>query len=305
MTRGPSHDPLPASGDELHRPGDTVGDFVLDAVLGEGAMGIVFRGHPARGGAPVALKFLRGEALDRPDLRKRFDREARALAELRHPNVLGVVALGVDLEIPYLVTELLVGRTLESLLVETRLEPARALAIADQLLAGLGCAHAHGIIHRDVKPENVFLATNDGLERVKLIDFGLVRFGSNASLGPSSVLTAMGTLMGSPAYIAPEQGYGEEATERSDVYSAGVVLYELLTGAWPFVAEEISDMIRAHALAPVPPLAESRPELEVSPELDALVHKALAKKPKERFADAQEMQRALRALKRPAARLLM
>lgn len=287
------------------RPGDTVGDYVLESVLGEGAMGIVFRGRSLRGGLPVAMKFLRGEALDREELRKRFDREARALAELSHPNVLHVHALGMDGEIPYMVTELLVGRTLESLLVETRLPPERALAIADQILAGLGCAHAHGIIHRDVKPENVFLVSLAGAECAKLIDFGLVRFGQNASMGPSSVLTAMGTMMGSPAYMAPEQGYGEETTERSDVYSAGVVLYELLTGAWPFVAEEISDMIRAHALAPVPPLQESRPELEPKRELEAVVMKALAKRPKDRYANAQEMQRALRAVRPPAAKLVM
>jgi serine/threonine-protein kinase len=280
-----------------------VGDFVLHSVLGEGAMGIVYRGRSIHTGAPVALKFLRGEALTRPDLRKRFDREARALAELRHPNVLEVIALGMDGDVPYMVTELLVGETLEALLQNTRLEPLRALAIADQILGGLGCAHAHGIIHRDVKPENVFLV-GGRYGTAKLIDFGLVRFGQNASMGPSSVLTVMGTMMGSPAYMAPEQGFGEETTERSDVYSAGVILYELLTGAWPFVAEEISDMIRAHALAPVPPLTESRPELEVSPALEAVVTRALAKKPKDRFKDAQEMQRALRAVRSPAARLV-
>jgi serine/threonine-protein kinase len=290
---------------QARRLGDTIGEFVLEAVLGEGAMGIVYRGRAVRGGKQVAMKFLQGEALSRPDLRKRFDREARALAELHHPNVLEVVALGMDGDAPYMVTELLVGRTLESLLVETRLEPARALAIADEILGGLGYAHAHGIIHRDVKPENVFLVATPKGERAKLIDFGLVRFGHNASMGPSSVLTAMGTMMGSPAYMAPEQGFGEETSERSDVYSAGVVLYELLTGAWPFVAEEISDMIRAHTLAPVPPLQESRPELEVKPELEAVVMKALAKKPKDRFANAQEMQRALRAVKAPGAKLVM
>jgi serine/threonine protein kinase len=281
-----------------------VGEFVLESVLGEGAMGIVYRGREVSSGKPVAMKFLRGEALARPDLRKRFDREARALAELRHPNVLEVIALGMDGDSPYMVTELLVGETLETLLQGVRLEPLRALAIADQILGGLGCAHAHGIIHRDVKPENVFLS-GGRYGVAKLIDFGLVRFGQNASMGPSSVLTVMGTMMGSPAYMAPEQGFGEETTERSDVYSAGVVLYELLTGAWPFVAEEISDMIRAHALAPIPPLGESRPELEASAGLEAVVTKALAKKPKDRFKDAQEMQRALRAVKTPAARLIM
>jgi serine/threonine-protein kinase len=286
-----------------HRAGDTVGDFVLESMLGEGAMGVVFRARRTRDGARAAIKFLRGDALERADLRKRFEREARALREIAHPNVLAVLAYGRDGEIPYLATELLEGRTLDSLLSGTRLDPDRALAIADQVLSGLGCAHHHGIIHRDVKPENVFLVKDGIHERAKLIDFGLVRFGDNARGGAASVLTAMGTLMGSPAYMAPELGFGQEATARSDVYSAGVVLYELLTGAWPFVAEEISDMIRAHALAPIPPLEESRPELEVKPELEAVVTKALAKKPADRFADAREMQRALRAVSKPAARL--
>ena len=290
-----------------HAIGQSVGGFVLEAVLGEGAMGVVYRARAAKDGRPVAMKFLRSEALGRPDLRKRFEREARALAELHHPNVLEVIALGLDEDVPYLVTELLVGQTLESVLVGDRLEPTRALHIADQLLSGLGAAHQHGIIHRDVKPENVYLvsAGPNGGEHAKLIDFGLARFGQKASMGPSSVLTAMGTLLGSPAYMAPEQGYGEETTERSDVYSAGVVLYELLTGAWPFVAEEVSEMLRHHALTPLPPLAEARPELEAKPELEAVVRKALAKKPKDRFPNAHEMQRAMRAVKPPAARLVM
>jgi len=287
-----------------HRPGDTVGDFVLESVLGEGAMGVVFRGRRAKDGVRAAIKFLRGDALERADLRKRFEREARALRSIAHPNVLSVLGYGSDGDVPYLVTELLEGRTLDSLLQSARLDPDRALAIGDQILSGLGCAHHHGIIHRDVKPENVYLVKDGAGERAKLIDFGLVRFGDNARGGAASVLTAMGTVMGSPAYMAPEQGFGQEATERSDVYSAGVVLYELLTGAWPFVAEEVSDMIRMHALAPIPPLAESRPELEVAPALEAVITKALAKKSAERFADAREMQRALRAVEKPAARLV-
>jgi serine/threonine-protein kinase len=287
-----------------HRAGDTIGEFVLEAPLGEGAMGVVFRARRVRDGARAAIKFLNGEARDRPDLRKRFEREARALREIAHPNVLAVLAYGRDGETPYLATELLEGRTLDSLLSSTRLDPDRALGIADQMLSGLGCAHHQGIIHRDVKPENVFLVRDGMSERAKLIDFGLVRFGDNARGGAASVLTAMGTVMGSPAYMAPEQGFGQEATERSDVYSAGVVLYELLTGAWPFVAEEVSDMIRAHALAPLPPLTESRPELEVKPALEAVIARALAKKPADRFADAREMQRALRAVDKPAAQLV-
>jgi eukaryotic-like serine/threonine-protein kinase len=290
-----------ASGD--NRIGEVVGkSFLVEALLASGAMGTVYRGRAISGGRPVAVKFLRAEQITK-NLEKRFEREARALTQLRHPHVIEIIAVGTHDGDPFLVTELLHGTSLESVLVETRLAPERALRFADQILSGLGFAHAQGIIHRDVKPENVFLANAEEGVRAKLLDFGLVKFGARSNAEQSSVLTVEGTLLGSPAYMSPEQGFGEEATERSDVYSAGIVLFELLTGSWPFIAEEVADLIRAHAISPVPALGDVRPELVARPELEAVVQRALAKKPKDRFADANEMQRALRAVPSPGARL--
>ncbi len=283
--------------------GEVVGEsFLVEARLAEGAMGTVYRGRAISGGRPVAVKFLKREQLS-SHVEKRFEREARALSQLRHPHVIEILAVGTHEGSPYLVTELLHGTSLESVLVETRLAPERALRFADQILSGLGFAHAQGIIHRDVKPENVFLANAEEGVRAKLLDFGLVKFGARSSAEKTAVLTVEGTLLGSPAYMSPEQGFGEEATERSDVYSAGIVLFELLTGSWPFVVEDVPDLIRAHAIAPVPSLASVRPELDALPELEAVVQRALAKRPKDRFADANEMQRALRSVPAPGARL--
>jgi serine/threonine protein kinase len=291
-----------SSGDS--RLGEVVGKaFVIEAQLASGAMGTVYRGRTIAGGRPVAVKFLLRELIT-PQLEKRFEREARALTQLRHPHVIEIVAVGTHHGDPFLVTELLHGTSLESVMVETRLAPERALRFADQILSGLGCAHARGIIHRDVKPENVFLANAEEGVRAKLLDFGLVKFGARSGAESTAELTAAGTLLGSPAYMSPEQGIGEEATERSDVYSAGVVLFELLTGSWPFVAEDVGALIRAHLVSPVPPLADVRPELAASAELESVVRRALAKKPKDRFADANEMQRALRSVPPPGARLI-
>jgi serine/threonine-protein kinase len=284
------------------QPGARVGDFVLEAPIGAGAMGTVYRARHAETGLPCAVKLLGEGALARPELRKRFEREAIALAHLRHPNVVEVLAIGVEGDEPFLATELLVGTSLEAVVQGARLTPERALRIGTDIIAGLAHAHARGLVHRDVKPENVFLVSTREGERAKLLDFGLVRF-SDRSAGPSSFVTAMGTLMGSPAYMAPEQGFGEECSPRSDVYSAGVVLYELFTGSWPFVESDVPALLRAHALTAVPPMSEVRPELVPRKELERVITRALAKRPAERFTDAGELLEALRAVPLPVATL--
>ena len=279
------------------------GRYTLEAQLGVGAMGAVYRARRLDG-VPVAIKFLYGEALRREEFRRRFEREASALATIAHPHVIGVLELG-DLDgMPFMVMELLEGGTLEDLLAQRRLDPEEALAIADQMLAGLAFAHAHGILHRDLKPENIFLAQQpDGRRSAKLLDFGLVKFTDRESWGQHSVLTQEGAILGTPAYMAPEQVFGPEVDASTDVYGAGVVLFELLTGTWPFISEHTNELFRAHALEPVPPLDSARPDLRARPELEAVVQRALAKKREERFADASEMRQALRRVPRPAARL--
>jgi eukaryotic-like serine/threonine-protein kinase len=285
--------------------GSTIANrYVLESALGSGAMGSVFRARRTDG-LPVAIKVLHGEALTRWDLRRRFEREASALASVVHPNVIGVLEFGEADGALFLAMELLAGDTLETLLARERLAPEVAVTIADQMLAGLAFAHAHGILHRDMKPDNVFLAKSpDGTTTVKLLDFGLAKFADGETWGPRTVLTVQGAIMGTPAYMAPEQVFGPSVDARTDVYGAGVVLFEMLTGSWPFVAEELTDLFRAHAIEPPPTLRAMRPELEARPELDAVVQRALAKAPADRFADAREMRLALAKVPRPVARLV-
>jgi serine/threonine protein kinase len=286
------------------QPGQIFFDrYVVDVQIGEGGMGVVYRARRLADHLPVAIKLLQGEALTRPDLRKRFQREAVALSALTHPNVIGVLEFGEIGPALFLVMELLEGMTVEAVLESRSLAPDMALGIADQLLAGLGYVHAHGVLHRDVKPENMYLARQaDGSHVVKLLDFGLVKFTDRGAFAEGTQLTAAGAMLGSPPYMAPEQIFGQAVDARTDVYAAGVTLYELLTGSWPFLGEEVTDLFRAHAQAPVPPLAAMRPELEFHPELDALIERAMAKAPEHRFADAREMRAALKRLPKPCVR---
>ncbi len=279
--------------------------FVLTSPLGGGSTGSVWRATDVRDGRDVAIKVLWPEVASLEEARLRFEREARALAGLRHPHIIEVVEFGADAELLYLAMELLEGRTLDVVIEEAPLDPTRALDLADQLLAGLAFAHQLGVAHRDVKAENVFVAERPGEKpRAKLLDFGLAKFRDRASWGATETLTVTGTLLGTPGYMPPEQAFGGPVDARSDVYSAGVVLYELLTGHWPFYGEELTDLLRAHALEPVPPLVKARPELRVRAELDAVLTKALAKRPEDRFEDAAAMRAALRRVPAPAAFVL-
>ncbi|MDQ3036439.1 MAG: serine/threonine protein kinase [Myxococcota bacterium] len=276
--------------------------YRIGAKLGAGAMGTVYRASDPQG-APCAVKVLQKEAVADDSLRERFRREAEALFELKHPNILEVRDYGVDAELgqPFLVMELLSGRTLEDMVVENTPDPQTGFDLGKQVLRGLAHAHKAGVLHRDLKTENVFV-TWDGQGWVaKLLDFGLVKFTDDAKWGPARKLTMQGAVFGSPAYMSPEQGTGTPMDARSDVYSAGVMLFEMLTGAWPFEAESQMLMLRMHLLEEAPALASKREGLAVRPELEAIVKKALAKKPGDRFADAGEMLAALESIPSPAA----
>ena len=266
-------------------------------------MGRVYRADRMDGTGQVAVKVLNEDCTGNADLRERFEREARALFGLGHPNILDVQDYGVlDGRQPFLVMELLTGRTLESLVEDETLDPALAFELGRQLLSGLAFAHAQGVLHRDLKTENIFVLTlPDGTFRAKLLDFGLVKFVDDDRWGEGRKLTVAGSVMGSPAYMSPEQGTGGPMNARSDVYSAGVVLYELFTGSWPFVAESRVEMLKAHLLYPVPTLAAGRAGLAARPELDALLAKAMAKEPDDRFPDAAAMLAALEAIPKPVA----
>lgn len=278
------------------------GRYVIEAPLTEGGMGALHVAVDQQTGSRVVIKTLLQDLTRHAALKERFEREARALFALRHPHVVHVLDFGIVDKQAYIVTEYLLGQTLEDVIDDAPLPPDRALGLARQVLQALGFAHAQGVIHRDLKASNVFLTRGpDGADHVKLLDFGLVRFVDNAQWGVSVSLTTDGAVLGSPAYISPEQSLGGRGDARSDVYSAGVLLFELLTGCWPFVAEERATLFRMHLSEPTPDLAATRPGLVVHPELDALVRTAMAKPPADRYPDAVAMLSALEALPTPAA----
>lgn len=281
------------------------GRYVLIEKLGAGAMGAVYKATdataPGLSGGFCAVKVMEASAVSDPALRERFEREAKALFALRHPHVLEVRDYGVDNGLPYLVMELLQGRSLEEMVVEHTPDPQTGVELAKDMLRGLAFAHAQGVVHRDLKSENIWVSWDGAKWRAKLLDFGLVKFDDGDKWGAGKKLTMQGSVFGSPAYMSPEQATGQPVDARGDVYSAGIVLYELITGSWPFEADNQVEIMRKHLLEPPPPMAGMREGLTVLPELEAVVQKALAKKKDQRFASAVEMLAALEAVPSPGA----
>src|SRR5690606_37054444 len=178
--------------------------------------------------------------------------------------------------VPYLVMELLEGTPLDALLRQRPLPPLLAFELGLGVVAGLAYAHAHGVLHRDLKPANVFVAVLPGGNlHPKLLDFGLARFLDRDRWGSTTTITQDGAVLGTPTYMAPEQGLGQRCDARSDVYSAGILLYELIAARPPFDADSRAALIRAHVLAPVPRIADVRPGLVLQPALQALLDRAL------------------------------
>jgi len=260
--------------------------------IAAGGMGVVYRGERVELGRPVAIKFLHGWVAADPSSLKRFKIEAQAMSQLSHPCCVSIIDFGVEGTSPFLVMDFVTGQTLGSLLHQGGALPVkRALSILRQVLAGLAHAHAHGIVHRDIKPENILLTEVIGLgDQVRILDFGLAR------LRDSVTGLTLGMPIGTPSYMAPEQIRGEEVDARTDLYSAGVLLFELLTGHKPFVSERAAAVMLKHQESPPPTLGSLRPEAGFSPRLEAAVSKALAKNPEERFASATDFAAALEAL---------
>jgi len=273
------------------RVAQVLAGYRVERLIGMGAMGTIWMvRHVERGDVAVA-KVSESDLVDITDSlgRERFLREAVVLASVRHPNVVSLFEVGqTSAGEPFLIMERLVGEPLDELLSQRAPCADDVIAIGAELLAGLEAVHAAGVLHRDVKPENVFLARVDGRTVVKLLDFGLSR-GLHWRAGK---ITRAGRAVGTPGYMSPEQARGRRDLDpRTDLYSVGVVLYEMLAGRRPFEGLTPTDvMVRACTESPVP-LAELRPDL--SPALTALVMRAFRCEREERFASAAEMRAAL------------
>ena len=264
--------------------------------LAVGSMGIVYRAERLQLGRPLAVKFLHASYAADPTFIQRFERETRVMGRLAHPHCVSVIDFGVDSG-PYVVMEFVSGRTLRTLLEGGRQTVDRAVYITRQTLAGLAHAHSLGIIHRDIKPANIMLmeATGTG-DHVRILDFGLATLREQVS----SDISHSAIVIGTPNYMSPEQSIGGKADVRSDVYSTGVVLFELLTGRKPFTSDDTFELLSMHRTAPVPRLASVVPDADFPPGLQAVLDRALAKAPEDRFQTAMEFATALdEALDRP------
>ncbi|HOC42370.1 MAG TPA: protein kinase [Thermoanaerobaculales bacterium] len=278
--------------------GQSLGHYRVVAKLGAGGMGEVYRAHDELLGRDVAIKVLPEKLAQDPERLARFEREARAAAALDHPNILAVHELGVQGGRPFIVTELLEGRSFREVISAGGLTNRQVIEAAVQVAKGLATAHEHGIVHRDIKPENLFL-TADGT--VKILDFGLARpVGPGALQGPAAedstelMMTSAGAVVGTTAYMSPEQARGQPVDARSDIFSFGVVLYEMLTGLSPFRRLTAADTVSA-VLGEDPPPASSTTS-RVTPAFDGIVRRCLRKLPEERFQSARDLGFALEAV---------
>ncbi len=264
---------------------------VLEAIA-EGAMGVVYRAERLKLGRIVAIKVLHDELPNELSSRKRFEIEAMAMAKLEHPHCASVLDVGMHEDKPFVVMDFVSGEDLKSLIAKGRVAPARAVEIVRQVLSGLAHAHELGIIHRDIKPANIVLSQKAGLgDHVKVLDFGLARLQAETT----SPLTT-GIVLGTPAYMAPEQIRGIAIDARADLYACGVLLMELLTSKKPFhsAKDDPIEVVSMHLKVPPPKLADLAPGVDFGG-LEAIVARALAKAAGDRFQSAQEFVTALEA----------
>jgi eukaryotic-like serine/threonine-protein kinase len=276
--------------------GTNLGPYEIQSPLGAGGMGEVYRARDTRLGRDVAVKILPASLTQDADRLHRFEQEARAVAALNHPNILAVFDIGQHDGSPFLVTELLEGESLRDVLEAGSLPQRKALEYGVQIAHGLAAAHEKGIVHRDLKPENIFV-TKDG--RIKILDFGLAKLAQIAGTGSDEVTlttphTAVGVVMGTASYMAPEQVRGETVDARADIFAFGAVLYEMLSGVRAFRRDTAAETMTAV-------LKEDPPEFAdlgrgISSTLDRIVRRCLEKSPDQRFQSARDLSFALSAL---------
>jgi eukaryotic-like serine/threonine-protein kinase len=275
----------------------TLSHYRIAAKLGAGGMGEVYRALDTRLDRAVAIKVLPASFANDPDRLRRFEQEARATSALNHPNILTVYDIGNHDGAPFLVMELLEGEELRAQLDLGGLPVRKALDYAQQIAAGLAAAHEKAVVHRDLKPENLFVM-KDG--RVKILDFGLAKLrpprnvSAGSDVATQKQLTNPGTIMGTVAYMSPEQVRGQDLDHRSDIFSFGIILHEMLSGRRPFTGESQVEVMNAILKEDPPELHETNQK--ISPALDKIVHRCLERKPERRFQTASDLGFALESL---------
>ncbi|HSH83412.1 MAG TPA: serine/threonine-protein kinase, partial [Herpetosiphonaceae bacterium] len=265
----------------------TIGPYQVLDVIGHGGMATVYRALEPQLDRIVAIKVLLPAFAEDAAFRSRFQREARLVARLKYPNIVGIYGVGEDQGMPYLAMEYLEGTTLHALIRQRRqagdsFTPAEALDLLRPLAAALDYAHGEGIVHRDLKPENIILTTSGPV----ITDFGLAKMVADDAVTVS-------VIMGTPSYMAPEQIRGEMVDRRTDVYALGILLYELLTGQIPFTGPSPYAVVQAHLHLPPPALSNLNPRLASMPMLETVAQRAIAKGKPERWPTAGALVAAL------------
>jgi serine/threonine protein kinase len=298
------------------RAGTTVGKYKLHQIVGRGGMGVVYRGEHVYIGKEVAVKILHDGYGGREESIKRFLREARAASLINHPNIVDITDFGKSNDgTVFFVMEFLHGEPLDALMQrERRLELIRAITIVNQIAGALGAAHAKGIVHRDLKPENVMLTKREGrrelirqisdesglhtvterekaFDFVKILDFGVAKV-RDPNVSEARV-TQQGVVFGTPEYMAPETARIGVSDPRTDIYALGVIFYEMLTGTIPFAGETAVDVMLKVVSEPVTPPRDRAPGIEITPEAEQLIMKALSKDPLRRQQSMEELHEEL------------
>jgi serine/threonine-protein kinase len=292
----PVGDPSPPTDDPLI--GKVLSErYRIIRKIGEGGMGAVYQAEHALIEKKIALKILFQDLTRRPDLIARFLQEAKSASRIGHENVIDISDFGQSLEgLVFIAMEYLDGQDLGKTLKQTgAMDWQRTRPILMQIAKGLRAAHGNGIIHRDMKPENVYLTQREGRpDFVKVLDFGIAKI-INADEGGGPALTQTGMIFGTPEYMSPEQAQGSPPDHRVDVYAVGCIMYHMLTGQVPFTADNFMGILTKHLLeAPVPP-RKRRPDLDIMPEVEAICLRAMEKDRDKRFADMDALYRALGA----------
>ena len=279
------------------------GRYKLERVIGEGGMSAVYEGEHVHMHKPVAVKVLSPEMSKSSEAVERFHREAMAASRIDHPNVAAATDFG-ELEDKsfFLVLELIAGKTLRDAIRDGKFPARRTLHVARQIASALARAHSLGIVHRDLKPENVMLTSRAGDEDfVKILDFGIAKLpvkdlAPDATPSEAAPLTQLGMVYGTPEYMSPEQAMGKPIDARADLYSLGVIMFEMLAGARPWDDDNKAVLLGKHVSQPIPAIADKSPDANVPDEIEAIVRKLMAKSPDERYAKTEDALAAIDAI---------